>query len=176
MNVVMKQFDLDEQIECAVREKGAKEHLASLERTLVQQQKRSFRFAAIAASFMIMLTVGLDVKLSGDIRTVGYAFNPVEGQSGGSEITALMQDKNIKEALVKIEEARVLIQEEKDNPVHEDQDYLTQLDTDGQELDFLEAVCYMRLGKYIKAKKVLKQIVALGGHFSGEAEKLLNQL
>lgn len=172
----MKQFDLDEQIECAVRERGAKEHLASLERSLVQHQKRNFRFAAIAASFLIMLTVGLDVKLSGDIRTVGYAFNPVDGQSGGSEITALMQNKDIKEALVKIEEARVLIQEEKDNPAYEDQDYLTQLDTDGQELDLLEAVCYMRQGKYIKSRRALKQIVSAGGYYSSEAEKLLGQL
>lgn len=172
----MKQFDVEEQIICAIREKGTKNHLASLEREVVARSKRNFRYVAVAASLLLMLTVSFDVKLSHDVRSAGYAFNPVEGQSGGSEITALMQDKNISEALIKISEARGLIDEQRRNPTYEDAEYMVQLEIDTQELDFLEAVCYMRQGKYFKARRCLKQIALKEGHFSAEAEKLLGEL
>ena len=172
----MKQFDLDEQIECAVREKGAKAHLAALEQSIVQRQRVLVRTLSIAASFILLMGVGVDLKISNDVRTVGYAFNPVEGQSGGSEITALMESKEIKEALVKIDEARIIVGQEIADPISDDPDYLTQLEIDSQELDFLEAVCYMRQGKYFKAKKALKEIASSDGHYSHEAESLLEAL
>lgn len=176
LNVDMKQLDLDEQIICAIREKGAKEHLSALERSIALQQKRRLRYVAIAASFLLMLIVGFDLKLSSDIKSVGYAFNPVQGQSGGSEITALMDQRSIAVALDKIAEARVLVAEELADPAHVDPEYMAQLDTDAQELDFLEAVCFMRQGKYFKAKKRLKDIADSEGHFSSEAERLLGEL
>ena len=172
----MKQFDLDEQIECAVREKGAKAHLAALEQSIVQRQRVLVRTLSIAASFILLMGVGVDLKLSNDVRTVGYAFNPVEGQSGGSEITALMESKEIKEALAKIDEARIIVGQEIADPISDDPDYLIQLQMDSQELDLLEAVCYMRQGKYFKAKKALKEIASSDGHYSHEAESLLEAL
>ena len=172
----MKQFDLDEQIECAVREKGAKAHLAALEQSIVQRQRVLVRTLSIAASFILLMGVGVDLKLSNDVRTVGYAFNPVEGQSGGSEITALMESKEIKEALVKIDEARIIVGQEIADPISDDPDYLIQLQMDSQELDFLEAVCYMRQVKYFNAKKALKEIASSDGHYSHEAESLLEAL
>ena len=172
----MKQFDLEEQIECAVREKGAKAHLAALEQSIMQRQRVLVRTLSIAASFILLIGVGVDLKLSNDVRAVGYAFNPVEGQSGGSEITALMERKEIKEALAKIDEARIIVGQEIADPISDDPDYLTQLQMDSQELDFLEAVCYMRQGKYFKAKKALKAIASSHGHYSHEAESLLEAL
>ena len=172
----MKQFDLEEQIECAVREKGAKAHLAALEQSIMQRQRVLVRTLSIAASFILLIGVGVDLKLSNAVRAVGYAFNPVEGQSGGSEITALMERKEIKEALAKIDEARIIVGQEIADPISDDPDYLTQLEIDSQELDFLEAVCYMRQGKYFKAKKALKEIASSDGHYSHEAESLLEAL
>lgn len=172
----MKQFDLEEQIECAIREKGAKAHLTSLEQSIVQRQRVLVRTLSIAASFILLIGVGVDLKLSNDVRTVGYAFNPIEGQSGGSEITALMESKEIKDALAKIDEARIIVEQEIADPISDDPEYLTQLEMDYQELDFLEAVCYMRQGKYCKAMKSLKAIVSLDGHYSHEAESLLEAL
>ena len=172
----MKQFDLDEQIECAVREKGAKAHLAALEQSIMQRQRVLVRTLSIAASFILLIGVGVDLKLSNDVRAVGYAFNPVEGQSGGSEITALMERKEIKEALAKIDEARIIVGQEIADPISDDPEYLTQLQMDSQELDFLEAVCYLRQGKYFKAKKTLKAIASSHGHYSHEAESLLEAL
>ena len=169
-------FDLNEQIECAIRERGAKSHLMNLEKEIQHRNSLWVKTVSIAASFLILLTIGIDVKLSADIREVGYAFNPVEGQSGGSEITALMESKEIDKALTKIDEARLVVAEEIANPVSDDPDYMTQLQVDEQELDFLEAVCYMRQGKYIKAKRALRQIVQSAGHYSYEAEQLLSSL
>lgn len=174
-NVAMK-FDLNEQIECAIRERGAKSHLMALEKEIQHRNGLWIRAVSIAASFLILLTIGIDVKLSADIREVGYAFNPVEGQSGGSEITALMESKEIDKALVKIDEARLVVAEEIEHPVSDDSDYMTQLQMDQQELDFLEAVCYMRQGKYLKAKRMLRKIVHSAGHYSHEAEQLLSSL
>lgn len=172
----MNKFDIDEHIECAVREKAAKAHLVELEKSIVRRQRVLLRTISVAASLLLLICVGLDVKLSADIRTVGYAFNPVEGQSGGSEITALMENREIKTALAKISEAREMVKEEMSNPSSDDEDYMIQLQTDSEELDFLEAVCYMRQGKYFKAKRHLKAIVADGGYFSYEAGKLLKAL
>ena len=172
----MKQFDIEEQMICAIREKGAKEHLVGIERELVKRRRRNSWYVAVAASLVLMLAVGLDIKLSHDVRTVGYSFDPVAGQSGGSEITALMQERNIEKALVKISLARDLINEERSNPTYEGPEYMTQLEIDVQELDFLETICYMRQGKWIKAKCRLKRIATGGGHFSTEAEKLLGEL
>lgn len=169
-------YDLNEQIECAIRERGAKSHLMGLEKEIQHRNRLLARTMAIAASFLLLLTIGIDVKISADIREVGYAFNPVEGQSGGSEITALMERKEIKVALVKINEARSIVDQEIADPISDDPDYLTQLQMDSQELDFLEAVCYMRQGKYFKAKKALKAIVTAAGHYSHEAESLLESL
>lgn len=169
-------FDLNEQIDCAVRERGAKSHLIELEKYIQQKNSLLTRTMSIAASFLILLTIGLDIKLSGDIREIGYAFNPVAGQSGGSEITALMEDKQIKEALDQIESARIALSDEMQNPSYDDEAYIVQLEMDAQELDLLEAVCYMRQGKYFKAKKSLKDIVDGKGSYSSEAEELLNSL
>lgn len=169
-------FDLNEQIECAVRERGAKSHLMELEKEIQRRNSLWVRTLSIAASFLIVLSIGIDVKLSADIREIGYAFNPVEGQSGGSEITALMESKEIKKALGKIDEARVVVADEIKNLVSDDPDYKIQLQMDEQELDFLEAVCYMRQGKYIKARKALRLIAHSAGYYSHEAEQLLNSL
>jgi hypothetical protein len=169
-------FDLNEQIECAVRERGAKSHLMEIEKEIQRRNSFWVRTVSIAASFLIVLTIGIDVKLSTDIREIGYAFNPVDGQSGGSEITALMESKEIKKALGKIHEARVMVADETENPVSDDPDYMIQLQMDEQELDFLEAVCYMRQGKYIKARKALSRIAHSAGYYSHEAEQLLNSL
>ena len=169
-------FDLNEQIDCAVRERGAKSHLIELEKDIQQKNRWLTMTTSIAASFLILLTIGLDIKLSGDIREIGYAFNPVAGQSGGSEITALMEDKLIKEALDQIESARIALSNEMQNPSYDDEAYIVQLEMDAQELDLLEAVCYMRQGKYFKAKRCLKDIVDGKGSYSSEAEELLNSL
>lgn len=171
--------DLDEQIVCAIREKAAKSHLAALESDISKRRKKRrkiYGYVAIAASLLIIAMGGTYWKLCSDMMDVGYAFDPVEGQSGGSEITALMEAGNIDAALDKIANARAQVAEEMMNPSSDDHEYMTQLQIDSEELDLLEAVCNMRKGNYFKAKGQLTDIASGGGHFETEAKELLDRL
>ena len=168
--------NLDRMLECAIREKWAVEHMKELDRREKIRRRRYVRSWAfgVAASFAIV--IGIDAKLSHDARTAGYTFDPTFGQMGGSEITALMQERNIDEAVRQIDIARVRIDKEIADPASSDPDYLLQLESDRQELDLLDAVCLMREGKYFKARKALKAIVEEGGAYKAEAQKLLGEL
>lgn len=165
-------YNLDEMLENAIREKGAKEFLQRVEARDRRKQRRwSTSVYSFAACLAIVLVGGW--RFSHNTRVAGYAFDPVAGQMGSSEITALMQERQIKEALVKIEEARNAIALEMANPSSTDPEYASQLETDRQELDFLSAVCAMRQGRYFKAKRALKEIASSEGAFAEEARTLL---
>ena len=168
--------NLDRMLECAIREKWAVEHMKELDLREKKRRRRYIRSWAfgVAASFAIV--IGVDAKLSHDARSAGYAFDPTFGQMGGSEITALMQERKIDEAVRQIDLARVRIDKEIAEPASSDPDYLLQLESDRQELDLLDAVCLMRDGKYFKARKALKAIVGKGGAYKSEAQKLLQEL
>lgn len=167
--------ELIELLEDAIVEKGAIAHMQDLDRR--QKRHRRVWFSSIAAAAAcIILFFGVSLKLGHDARTVGYAFNPVDGQMGGSEITALMQNHQIVEARDAITEARGKLVQETDNPSSSDPEYLEQLSIDSQELDLLEAVCLLREGRYFKAKKALQQIVKCNGAFASEAQSLLEAL
>ena len=172
----MKNDNLDTMLECAIREKGVMEHMAEIDRHEQQQRRRRVQFFSYGVAACLAVIVCTGIKLSHDARTAGYAFDPAFGQMGGSEITALMAENHIDEAVLKIEDARDALSYEKATPSSTDPEYLQQLEADEQELDLLEAVCLMRKGKYFKAKKVLKAIVAEGGSWSAEAEHLLDNM
>ena len=165
---------LNDLIEAAVFERGAITHLETLERK-VQRRKLWLRTAiAVAASLIVFSGIGL--KLGSDARKVGYAFDPVSGQKGGSRITALMQEREIDQAQDAIVAARQKLSLELANPSSSDPEYMVQLDVDRQELDLLEAVCALRKGQYFRARRLLKAIAAGGGAFAPEASSLLEQL
>lgn len=172
----MKNDNLDTMLECAIREKGVMEHMAEIDRHERQQRIRRVQFFSYGVAACLAVVACTGIKLSHDARTAGYAFDPAFGQMGGSEITALMAEKHIDEAVLKIEDARDALSYEKATPSSTDPEYLQQLEADEQELDLLEAVCLMRKGKYFKAKKALKAIIAEGGAWSAEAEQLLESM
>ena len=167
---------MDTMLECAIREKGVMEHMAEIDRRERISRKRRIRFISYGIAACLAAVVCIDLKLSHDAMVAGYAFDPAYGQMGGSEITALMAEKRIDEAAVKIKDARESLSVEKAAPASSDPEYLKQLEMDGQELDLLEAVCLMRKGKYFKAKKALEAIIAEGGAYSAEAEQLLENM
>lgn len=168
-------YNLDEMLESAIRMKGAKEYLQRVE-ARDRRRRRHWATAGYSFAACCCLIVFGGWKLGHDARVVGYAFDPVAGQMGGSEITALMQERQIKEALVKIEEAREELAVEMEPPASSDPEYIAQLEADQQELNLLSAVCSMRQGKYFKAKRELKAIASGGGAFAAEAESLLEAL
>ena len=166
-------FNLDEMLECAIREKGAREYLLRVE---ARNRRRHRRWLTASYSFAacLILVVAGAWAISHKTQVAGYAFDPVAGQMGGSEITALMHERRIKEALVKIEDAREQLNHEIEDPSSEDPDYLIQLEADRQELDFLTAVCTMRQGRYLKARRILKEIARDEGAYAEEAQSLLD--
>ena len=168
--------NLDRMLECAIREKWAVEHMKELDRREKIRRRRYVRSWAFSVAASLTVVFGIDAKLGHNARRAGYAFDPNFGQMGGSEITALMQEKKIDEAVTQIDLARVRIDKEIAEPSSSDPDYLLQLESDRQELDLLEAVCLMREGKYFKARKALKAILEEGGAYKAEAQKLLEEL
>lgn len=168
--------NLDEMLECAIREKGAIEYMERLDRRKMIRRRKSILYWSCSAAAAIAVLIGLNLKLGYDARSAGYSFDPAFGQMGGSEITALMQEKRISEAEARIKQARLRLAEETAFPSSSDPDYLLQLSTDSQELDLLDAVCLLRKGRYFKAKKALKAIVEAGGAFAEEAGQLLERL
>lgn len=165
-------YNLDEMLENAIREKGAKEFLQRVE-ARSRRRQRSWRTSVYSFAACLAVIVVGSWRFSYNTRVAGYAFDPVAGQMGGSEITALMQERRIKEALVKINQARATLADELANPSSNDPEYAIQLDADRQELDFLSAVCVMRQGRYFKAKRSLKDIAKSDGAFAEEAQSLL---
>mgnify|MGYP007056161547 CR=1 FL=1 len=172
--------ELDLMLEAAVREKGAIEHLRELEagssdnRVVPMGRWMKILSWSVAASLSIVACAGL--KLDHDVREAGYAFDPVAGQRSGSSITALMNDRQIKEALKAIESARSSVNEQLEFPSTDDPEYTLQLKADSEELDFLAAVCHMRQGKYFRSKRELKAVRDGGGAFASDAEKLLDSI
>lgn len=166
-------FNLDEMLECAIREKGAREYLLRVE-ARSRRRRRRWMTASYSFAACLILVVAGAWAISHKTQVAGYAFDPVAGQMGGSEITALMQERRIKEALVKIEDAREQLNHEIEDPSSEDPDYLIQLEADRQELDFLTAVCTMRQGRYFKARRILKEIARDEGAYAEEAQSLLD--
>lgn len=167
---------LDELLECAIREKGAIAHMEELDRkgkTVHHHWLHTFAYGAAAC---IAIAACTDLKLSSDARKAGYGFDPTYGQAGGSEITALMQERKINEAIRQIDLAYDKVNAEIESPSSSDPEYIQQLNSDLQELDLLEAVCMMRKGQYFKSRKALKAIASSGGAFADEANKLLNDL
>lgn len=174
-----KTDNLDEMLECAIREAGAIGHMEELAREERERRRAAYmRFASYvtAACFIVACGIGIDYKLSRDARNVGYGFNPAAGQAGGSEITAQMQARNIDAARELIVAAKSKVEENMKEPVTDDSEYIAQLKSDRDELDLLDAVCLLRKGKYIRAKKALKTIESGGGAFAHEAGKLLKAL
>lgn len=168
--------DLNELLECAIREKGAIGHMVELDRRERIQRRRRLQYFAYGVAACIAVIACTDISLSSTARKAGYAFDPTFGQMGGSEITALMQEKKIDEAMLKIYDAIMQVEAEMVSPSSQDPEYTLQLKNDREELDLLEAICLMRKGKYFKARKALKAIAEAGGFFSSEASELLEKM
>ncbi len=162
-------FNLDEQLDYAIIEHGAIEHLKEYESRKQLKSHRIrhvMRMSSYAAAACVVLVACVGLKEIRDSRRVGYGVDlSGDGAKGASLIVALMNEGNNKEAIRKIDEMR---------PVD--------IATDGwglyesQELDFLKAICFMRQGRFLSARKALKVIVEQEGYFSDKAEDLLRQL
>ena len=168
--------NLDEMLEYAIVEQGAKAHLQEYERQKQLAFRRRVRTISYSAAACVALVACTTGYLGYDARKVGYNYEMPSGVRGSSEIEALMDQKDNKEALIKIKEAKDWLAEEKKEPMTDDPLYLDSLNTQEQELDFLEAVCQLRRGRFFSGKRALKRIAEDGGIYAEKANELIDML
>jgi hypothetical protein len=138
---------------------------------------------AVAACFFIgVCFVGYDFwklsSLGGDY--IAQLEQPVPRGSGVEETLVVIHDDlqqgNYSEAKKNIEKARQLIAEEQSitYPTEEETEYHQQmLKLDSDELDWYQALVYVKTHKVFKAKRLLKQIVNSDSKYKEEAKALL---
>lgn len=155
----------------AIRMKAAKEHLQKVERQIRAEENRrkvfTIRIAAAALAACLVVGVFVDYDNRGDYKdyaagiTIAQA-DPVRGERDVlNEIAIEINDENYTEALALIDEEAMA----QDISVSE-----------RDELEWYKAVTYMRMGKWIKARKLLKQIATSDSAYSKDAQKALEEL
>ena len=168
--------NLDEMLEYAIVEQGAKAHLQEFERKRNMARTFYLRFTSYAAAASVVLAACTTGALSYDAYKVGTNYVPEGGTKGASEIEALMENKDNKNALLKIEEAKKRISEEIEDPMFDDPEYIEDLNRQAEELEFLKGVCQLRRGRFFSARKTLKAIAADNGSYAEKAQYLIKKL
>ena len=162
--------EIEKQILESQEEKAGSARVASLFNRKVYRKWVSYAVAACLA-----LVVCPSAYWGYNAQRVGYGYSLPDGVKGYSEIEALMESRDNKAAIKKIVEARAWIEAEKENPMYEDQTYIDNLETQDQELDFLEAICQLRRWRFFSGKKALAKIADGGGVYAEDAKELLDK-
>ena len=165
----MNKINVEEQLDYAIIEHGAIRHLEEYEARKRRGRILIVRLGSYAAAACVLLAAFVGGKESYDARVAGRSVTFDDYLRSGSAVTALLNDGENKEALKLIKELRLLTEEE---TASEDE----WAAYEKEELDYLEAVCLLRQGRFISARKALKTIVKQDGYFSAKAEQLLKKL
>lgn len=169
----------------AMRIERDKEYLQSLERDIkvqemTERRRRTFamRISSIAVAACLVLGVFVHFDTQSDYRQYGLGIELAVSRGGGysDKVAELINDGNYDEALSLIAEAEAkpfvcddtnpeIVEAERDE-YHREQD----------ELQWYKTVAYMRMGKYIKAKRLLKQIASSDSAYKDVAQAALEAL
>ena len=151
----------------AIRMKAAKEHLQNVERQIRAEERRRKVFKrlvpVIALAACLVVGVFVDYDNRGDYKDYAANIKITPYRAAGYEVNEVIYkiaENNYTEALATIEEAMA-----QDISVSE-----------RDELEWYKAVTYMRMGKWVKARKLLKQIAASDSAYSEDAQKALEEL
>ena len=151
----------------AIRMKAAKEHLQKVERQIRAEERRRKVFKrlvpVIALAACLVVGVFVDYDNRGDYKDYAANIKITPYRAAGYEVNEVIYkiaENNYTEALATIEEAMA-----QDISVSE-----------RDELEWYKAVTYMRMGKWVKARKLLKQIAASDSAYSEDAQKALEEL
>ncbi len=173
--------NIEKILEMAIRERGAMERMEALDRQMAAEAAASRRrrtwITSVAAACVLFVACG-DATLKLHTRSVGngYEFTDISRGARSGSIEKLLNSKEFSAAYKEIQSTREEIREELQHPSYDDPDYLSQLNTDLQELDFMEAIGHLRQGKFFKARKELKAIAGAEGTFAEDAESLLRKM
>lgn len=170
---LQKEVALHQEIVLSVQMKGAKvyarkEHNRRRRLMII----RTSSYFAIAASLIIGIFV--NNAYSDKYVNAGNAIELQElGIRGGSSLDVICQKIKNNE----FTEALSLIEEEQSIQYSiSDPDAIAQYDAEQQVLEWYKAVTYMRMGKWVKARKLLKQIATSDSFYKEQAQKVLDKL
>lgn len=157
----------------AMRIERDKEYLQSLERDIkvqemIERRRRTFamRISSIAVAACLVLGVFVHFDTQSDYRQYGLGIELAVSRGGGysDKVAELINVGNYDEALSLIAEAENF------------EFWIKNPNQEQNNIQWYKAVAYMRMGKYIKAKRLLKQIASSDNHHSSEAQKALDEI
>lgn len=169
----------------AMRIERDKEYLQSLERDIKMQKiterrRRTFamRISSIAAAACLVLGVFVHFDTQSDYRQYGDSIELAISRGGddSDKVVVAIKDGNYDEALRLIAEAEAkpfVCDDTNPEIVEAERD---EYQREQDELQWYKTVAYMRMGKYIKAKKLLKQIALSDSEYKDEAQAALDAL
>jgi tetratricopeptide (TPR) repeat protein len=166
----------------AMRIERDKEYLQSLERDIKMQKmterrRRTFamRISSIAAAACLVLGVFVHFDTQSDYRQYGLGIELAISRGGGysDKAAVAINEGHYDEALSLIAEgeAKPFVCDDTNPEIVEAERDEYQREQD--ELQWYKTVAYMRMGKYIKAKKLLKQIALSDSEYKDEAQAAL---
>lgn len=169
----------------AMRIERDKEYLQSLERDIKMQKiterrRRTFamRISSIAAAACLVLGVFVHFDTQSDYRQYGLGIELAISRGGGysNKAAVAINEGHYDEALSLIAEgeAKPFVCDDTNPEIVEAERDEYQREQD--ELQWYKTVAYMRMGKYIKAKKLLKQITLSDNEYKDEAQAALDAL
>lgn len=177
-----KEFSLHKKVELAIRLKAAKESLQKLERQIQAHERRRRVFALRLSAFAVAacLLGGLFVHFDNvnDCRTIGHNLivntDMIRGGDNIIQDVALAINETRYAAALELIAEGELREFVCDEESSEAREYARQIyDIDQQNLQWYKAITYMRMGKWIKAKRILKDISASDGIYKLEAQRAL---
>ncbi|WP_148467970.1 hypothetical protein [Alistipes sp.] len=184
---LQEEVSLQRDIVRAIRMKAAKEHLQRVEHGIQARTRRRkiFRIVINVSSFAAAacLAIGLFVHVErvSDYKAVGNRIElTAESVRGGEKTsTAILEaighnDYEVALELIAQEESREF-SSQFTHPDLIEQDRL-EYAFEQESLQWYKAVVYMRMGKWIKARRVLKRIAASDSHYKSQAQSELEQL
>lgn len=163
-SMLRKDFELHQMTVSAIRRSGAKEFLKQHELAKIRRRKVfSIRLSGGAIAACLLIAFGLHLYTASLYENYGNESIKIEkiGLSRGDD-----------DSLTKIYQAI-------DNKNYQLATQLIDACEEEQYADMLQwykAVCYMRDGKYFKAKKLLKEIAASDSDFAEDAKAALEAL
>lgn len=161
--MLRKDFELHQMTVSAIRRSGAKEFLKQYELAKIHRRKVfRIRLSSGAIAACLLIAFGLHFHIAslyenygGSIVIEQVGLNRGDDDSL-AQIYDAIEDNNYEEAIQLIEAC-------------EDEQYADML-------QWYKAVCYMRDGKYIKAKKLLEEIATSDSDFAEDAKAALEAL
>lgn len=171
---LQQEVALHQELVLAIQMKGAKAYARKKRssrhhRMLIWRISTSF---AVAACLLVGIFV--NASLTNQCKRIGAGMElPEFGVRGGSSLDVIsqkIQNNELKEALSLIEEEQSI------QYLISDPDAIAQYNAEQQVLEWYKAVSYMRMGKWIKAKKLLNQIAASDSFYKAQAQEVLDRL